>query len=273
MSFYVPPTRYRRRRGRGAWAVLGVSMILAMGLLVLWVQGSGPTLYVTDSDGVWRPRVSDQALPEGAGTGSTRILDEQIAGEGGAVQFIRMQEDGQRPVTFDPCAKIKVEVNYDTAPENGRELTENAIAEVQELTALKFEIIGETDRDVSFGRDLHLGQPVRISWTDSRRQPSLEGDVLGMAGAVPVSMGVSGTWFLTGQVALDGPDLRRMPDKRVSAVIKHELAHLVGLDHVDDRNELMYPTLGRRTEFGVGDRRGLAELGSGGCMTTRTYSD
>jgi hypothetical protein len=50
----------------------------------------------------------------------------------------------------------------------------------------------------------------------------------------------------------------------VTAVIRHELAHVVGLDHVDDENELMHP-VGHpdAVTFGPGDLTGLAELGRG----------
>ena len=45
----------------------------------------------------------------------------------------------------------------------------------------------------------------------------------------------------------------------------HELGHLVGLDHVDDPNELMYPRAAERTSYGPGDLKGLALLGAIPC--------
>jgi hypothetical protein len=38
------------------------------------------------------------------------------------------------------------------------------------------------------------------------------------------------------------------------------------LDHVDDPSELMYDRNVGLTEFGPGDREGLAALGSGSCF-------
>ncbi len=45
----------------------------------------------------------------------------------------------------------------------------------------------------------------------------------------------------------------------------HELGHVVGLNHVHDRRELMNGANLGRTVFGPGDRRGLALLGQGPC--------
>ncbi|WP_240721531.1 matrixin family metalloprotease [Pseudarthrobacter sp. NamE5] len=50
----------------------------------------------------------------------------------------------------------------------------------------------------------------------------------------------------------------------VRAVIMHELAHVVGLDHVNDPTQLMYEE--NSGQLGTGDRTGLAMLGSGECV-------
>ncbi|WP_422677956.1 matrixin family metalloprotease [Blastococcus brunescens] len=47
----------------------------------------------------------------------------------------------------------------------------------------------------------------------------------------------------------------------------HEIGHLVGLDHVSDRTQLMYPSAGHTLDFASGDLAGLAALGDGECMT------
>ena len=55
--------------------------------------------------------------------------------------------------------------------------------------------------------------------------------------------------------------------QRVRGVILHELGHLVGLDHVDDPRELMYPRpTVQGDDFADGDRRGLAALSRGPCF-------
>ena len=73
-----------------------------------------------------------------------------------------------------------------------------------------------------------------------------------------------------GRVVLDGPDLAAMLERpggadRARAIVVHELAHVLGLVHVDDTGELMHPLTRDRTDLGPGDRQGLALLGQVAC--------
>jgi hypothetical protein len=44
------------------------------------------------------------------------------------------------------------------------------------------------------------------------------------------------------------------------------LGHLVGLAHVSDGSQLMYPTTSAVLDFAPGDLSGLVELGRGECV-------
>ena len=76
---------------------------------------------------------------------------------------------------------------------------------------------------------------------------------------------------MSGQVALDAAqlaDVVRFNGGRAVAIatITHELGHLVGLAHVDDPRQLMYPhARSLVSTFGNGDLTGLAALGNGTC--------
>ncbi|MCR6706355.1 MAG: M10 family metallopeptidase domain-containing protein [Cellulomonas sp.] len=49
-------------------------------------------------------------------------------------------------------------------------------------------------------------------------------------------------------------------------MLRHELAHALGLDHVEDRTQLMNPeTRGEFTTFQSGDLYGLSQLARGVC--------
>jgi hypothetical protein len=52
----------------------------------------------------------------------------------------------------------------------------------------------------------------------------------------------------------------------VSVVLMHEFAHLIGLGHVTDKQQLMAPAISPITDYGAGDLAGLARLGQlSGC--------
>ena len=44
-------------------------------------------------------------------------------------------------------------------------------------------------------------------------------------------------------------------------MILHELGHVMGLEHVDDPRQLMYPEIGTPDGLAAGDLNGLYELG------------
>jgi hypothetical protein len=77
--------------------------------------------------------------------------------------------------------------------------------------------------------------------------------------------------YVTGSVTLDGPALDELSrlsggHAAVRAVIQHELAHVLGLDHVADPSQLMNPVGGSVTAYADGDLTGLARLGQGPCV-------
>lgn len=181
------------------------------------------------------------------------------------------------PVGYDPCRPVRYVVRPDGAPQGGQELVDEAVAQIEAATGLDFVYAGVTDEVPAVGRDLIQARygatqwaPVLIAWSTSAEMPGLAGDVAGIGGsaAVPGADG-SGMWLAAGRLALDSQDLGRMLDAgyraAARAVVLHELAHVVGLDHVDDPGELMYPTTSARVDLGPGDLAGLALVGQVAC--------
>lgn len=192
--------------------------------------------------------------------------------------FAFLAEDGGRPVAYDPCRSIAVVVNDRAAPPGSEELLEGALAEVSRITGLRFEVEGPSDevpaeRRPPFQEERYGDRwaPVLVAWSDPAEASRLAGDVAGYAGSSAVARFGSPTVYVTGVVVLDGPALGDLLDEERGAalaesVIRHELGHLVGLDHVDDAGELMAPESDAdTTSFGPGDVAGLVRLGSGPC--------
>jgi hypothetical protein len=185
----------------------------------------------------------------------------------GSYEFLQTQRGSDRPVAYDPCRPIEVVVNPEGAPDNYDELVATGLAHTGAATGLKFTRVGITDaRNVTTSGPARR-RPVLIAWATPEEVPELAGEVAGIGGSVAV--GPPGpTRYVTGRVMLDR-DLFASFDAAeavtTQAIVDHELAHVVGLGHVEDPGELMYEHALERTAYGPGDREGLARLGSVDC--------
>lgn len=205
------------------------------------------------AEGRIHPEVEEQGIP------------------GGHYEFMATQRGSDDPVRWNPCREIHYVVNPQGSPPGYLQLIQDGIAEVEEHTGLAFAYDGTTeDRDFDdrFAADGDP-EPVLIGWADSDEVPDLAGDVAGIGGATYAEGGGRRS-YVTGMVVLDTETYDTLASQKASepvelAVLLHELGHLVGLAHVDDRGEIMYGDGVARTSYGTGDLKGLARLGAGGC--------
>jgi hypothetical protein len=196
----------------------------------------------------------------------------------GSYSFMQTQDDGVTPVAYSPCRPIHYVVRPDGTPTGGDTLLATAIARISEASGLQFVDDGATEEAPGNGRAPYQPQrygdrwvPVLIAWSTPAEDPELAGDVAGEAGSASVvSNGTA--FYVTGQVVLDGPTIASLeasgPNGTAIAegVVTHELAHLVGLGHVDDPESLMNPTAAlTHTYLARGDLAGLARVGTGPC--------
>lgn len=202
------------------------------------------------------------------------------AGDGGYAVLAAQPETGE-PVGWDPCRPLSYVVNPATAPSGSAYLLGEALAVIQAATGLQLVNAGDTDEAPDEVRPPLLRErygdrwaPVLVAWSDPAASPRLAGDVAGYAGPSAMQGAEQGTLrYVSGQVVLDGPQLAEMAAgpaglARARAVLVHELAHLVGLDHVDDPGQLMYPaTTPLVVDLAEGDLRGLAAVSGRPCRT------
>lgn len=194
-----------------------------------------------------------------------------------AHRFAVLQDDGVTPVAWSPCRPLHYVVASAGAPDGFAETVAQVAAEISGLTGLVLVDDGTTDEVPSAAREAFLPErygdrwaPVLVAVAEPASVPMLDGDIAGVTYTYRARGGTSGTWHITsGAVYVDAAALTfpRVADGEQGwvPVLRHEMGHLVGLDHVDDPGQLMNPVTSTLRTFQAGDRTGLAILGQGAC--------
>lgn len=199
--------------------------------------------------------------------------DASASADGYAFLYTR---DNGRPVRWSSCEPIRYVVRPDNEPEGSRPLLEESFDRVAEASGLEFSFEGETDEGPADERPVYdperygeVWSPVLVVWSDEGEYPRLEGRAAGYGGPTYVQQSGAPPRYVSGMVVLDAEQIADMGgDEAARAVMVHEIAHVVGLGHVEDRAQLMNPVqYGRQvTELQAGDLAGLEILGAGRCL-------
>ncbi|MEM9514830.1 MAG: hypothetical protein AAGA42_08220 [Actinomycetota bacterium] len=167
---------------------------------------------------------------------------------------------------WDPCTPIKYQINSERATPAQEQVVFDAIEEIELETGLDFAFLGRT----TAGLDQIVPPEIDalIVFGDPASMPILAGNVLGIGGG---SFDPATGRVTTGYVAVNTPSL--FTSQIATTTVQHEIGHLVGLAHVSDPRELMFPEEIGTTEFGPGDREGLWRLGAAqGCFPSTALS-
>jgi Matrixin len=202
----------------------------------------------------------------GAAVVGALVLVKLVAGglstlSGGNYEFLQSQ--GGEPVTWNHCEAIRYQVNPKGAPENWEQIVHNAIDKVEEASGFVFADRGTTVKTQLIGTKYEGNEwePVLIIWSDRYQDGSLDGGVIGRGGGGTID--VNGRLrYVVGKISLDS-NLREPVATQM--VLEHELGHVLGLDHTDDRQQLMYAGYVGQDGFGNGDVNGLKRLHDVAC--------
>jgi hypothetical protein len=111
--------------------------------------------------------------------------------------------------------------------------------------------------------------PILIAFATTDEVPDFGVDIDGEGGSQSVTRPNGQKVYVTGQVYLDARRAAQLESNvrvaAVQALTEHELGHLVGLAHVKDPHQIMWPRASAVLEYQSGDLAGLAELGRGSC--------
>lgn len=191
-------------------------------------------------------------------------------------KFLATNEDGS-PVGYSPCRPLHYVVNAALAPAGAERLVDDAIRTVSLATGLTFINDGATTEAPAptrapYQKDAYGDRwaPLLIAWTTPEQAPQLKGPVIGTGGSTHFSYGDGPKSFVTGSLELDSPQITEELSRSdgaayATAVILHELGHVMGLEHVDDPRQLMYPEIGAPDGLAAGDLNGLQALGRAQC--------
>jgi hypothetical protein len=230
------------------------------------------------------------ALPQATGVAGaapeTKVVQATTESRGSAASYSVHRADGH-VIRWNPCRAIHYRVNVAHAPTGALRDVKRAFGRASSATGQTFIYDGSTkripQRSYAAKLDPTKARPsIVVAWA----APGTGTGHSNLLGSSTREVGVGGyraySWsigstvhrlrILAGFVVISTRSNALRGGFGVGpnrgGLLLHEIGHAVGLGHVADKLQLMYPVLTRYGSYGTGDLAGLRKVGHlGGCIS------
>ncbi|MCU1587905.1 MAG: peptidase metallopeptidase [Frankiales bacterium] len=278
---YLPPIKQERTTSSRQWVSIVVVVALVLGLVGYTFTRGTKHVPVAEPVATPTPLTGTTNTPTPGFEEIGRPLGQPTI-VGGVTsdhyRFAAHQADGITPATWSPCRPIHYVIRPDHEPIEGPRLLAEAFTRLSSATGFVFRNDGfsteapSEDRPI-FQKALYGDRwaPVLIVWATDDEVPDFGTDIVGEASPVRITSPSGVATYVSGTVSFDAAAITRIAQEEgylaAHSIVLHELAHLVGLAHVNDVSQVMFPRHQQNgpTDYQAGDEAGLARLGSGPC--------